>query len=944
MLFIFYAIQLADAQYKLNFGLTQTQPSATFPLGLGKPDKAVAKNKMTVPVRVAVGKDGRYLLNDGWELADGNTVNANLQSLFSQTYNSSNWYNAVVPGTVLTSLVAQGIYPDPYMGLNNLAIPDSLCRIDWWYRLAFTSPVAGNHTITWLNLDGINYKADIWLNGKLVGNMEGAFVRGKYNVTGILKNDGKNILAIHIYPPANPGIPHEQSKLAGAGPNGGQLALDGPTFISSEGWDWVPGIRDRNIGIWQNVFLAYTGDISIGDAQVISNLPLPDTSYAELTIKTPVTNHSHFAKKITLEGTIGDIHFTMPQDLQPGETKNIQLTPQEIAVLKIKHPKLWWPNGYGAPNLHVLQLKVLDQDGKIADIKTISFGIRELSYDLLVNTVEKKPERINYQPTDVLTGKAIFDNINRVKTKSGIFIPSLVEGTKLSKLNILPDSTNPFLVIKVNGQKVFCKGGNWGMDDAMKRVERERLEPAFRLHREANFNMIRNWTGECTEDIFYQLADEYGMLVWNDFWMSTEGYNLNPLNDPLMMDNIRETVKRFRNHPSIAIWCPRNEGYAPVSIENEIAEILVKEDGTRHYSGNSREINLRQSGGWHYTENIADYFTKNAEGFTTEIGTYSVPVASTIRKFIKQEDLWPIGDAWYYHDLHSDVTGLNLKGYLNAVDSMYGKASGLDDFSKKAQLINYESHRAIFEAWNSKQWKNASGILLWMTHPAWPSMIWQTYSWDYETHGSFYGAKKGSEPLHIQMNADDKAIVVINNSIQAYKNITAVAKWYDIAGKEIYAKSKKINLAINDLATVFSADLPGIAPPPVYLVRLTLVNKASISIAENAYWRTNAETKNFKAFNGLPATTISYKHIQSIDGSYYFRIKNESASIALSIKLNLLDAKGDIVLPAFFSHGYFDLLPNEEKLINLTAELKNLEGYRIGFTGYNIIPSNTLIN
>ena len=85
---------------------------------------------------------------------------------------------------------------------------------------------------------------------------------------------------------------------------------------------------------------------------------------------------------------------------------------------------------------------------------------------------------------------------------------------------------SPYLVIKVNGRRIFCKGGNWGMDDAMKRVPRDHLEPYFRLHRDAGFTMVRNWTGESTEEVFYDLCDEYGLLVWNDFWLSTEGYNL----------------------------------------------------------------------------------------------------------------------------------------------------------------------------------------------------------------------------------------------------------------------------------------------------------------------------------------------------------------------------------------------------------------------------------
>ena len=151
------------------------------------------------------------------------------------------------------------------------------------------------------------------------------------------------------------------------------------------------------------------------------------------------------------------------------------------------------------------------------------------------------------------------------------------------------------LVILVNGRKIYCRGGDWGMDDAMKRCSRERLEPAMKLHKLAGFNMIRNWTGEQTEEVLFELCDEYGLLVWNDFWMSTGAYNLLPLDWDLFLSNATDVVRRFRNHPSIAIWCPRNEGYAE-GLEDDLQNIILTEDGTRHYHGNSRGRQLRSSG------------------------------------------------------------------------------------------------------------------------------------------------------------------------------------------------------------------------------------------------------------------------------------------------------------------------------------------------------------
>ncbi len=624
---VFTLVILNKESYSQNFGLTQKQAPSTLPKSKALPEKAVKKTKLPVQTLLQSSLNGEYIISGGWEMAEANKIIASGESLFSPNLNTSSWYNATVPGTVLTTLVDQGVYPNPYWGLNNMFIPDSLCRMDWWYRISFQKPKDAVGNKSWLILNGINYMADVWLNGQLVGKIKGAFKRGEFDVTDILNSSKDNILAVHIYPPFNPGIPHEESPAAGQGPNGGQLCLDGPTFISSEGWDWVPGIRDRNIGIWQDVRLKTTGTVNIIDPQIITDILLPDTTQANIILKTTLLNTSFKKQVVTLNGKIENISFSQILELEPGEQKNVTLSPAQIPELNIVNPRLWWPNGYGKPELYTLELSVSNENKSISDKKSIRFGIRELSYELTVDGPTREGLRVEFNPLSALKdGKPIFDNINRRDVADGVSIPRLRKDVNPSILTEISDKeTAPYLVIKVNGQRIYCKGGNWGMDDAMKNTSRDYLEPYMRLHKDANFNMVRNWTGESTEEIFYDLSDEYGMLVWNDFWLSTEGYNLNVNDNKLFLDNARETVRRFRNHPSIAIWCPRNEGYAPAAIEEGLADMLVTEDGTRHYQANSRYLNLKPSGPWHYFKDPAEYFRKNAVGFNTEQGTPSIP-------------------------------------------------------------------------------------------------------------------------------------------------------------------------------------------------------------------------------------------------------------------------------------------------------------------------------
>jgi hypothetical protein len=559
----------------------------------------------------------------------------------------------------------------------------------------------------------------------------------------------------------------------------------------------------------------------------------------------------------------------------------------------------------------------------------------------MIDAPQQKGWRVAYSPTDVKEKKPIFDNVKRRDFENKIFIPSLREGVDTSIFQTISQSNNPFLVIKVNGQSVFCRGGNWGMDDAMKKVSREQLEPSFRLHKEANYNMVRNWTGECTEEAFFELADEYGMLVWNDFWISTEGYNLNPLDQQLFLANSLETIRRFRNHPSIAIWCPRNEGYAPVGIEDELYQQLMEEDGTRHYNGNSREINLRQSGDWHYIQDPALYFTKYAEGFSTEIGTFSIPVATTLKKFIKPSDQWPINDVWHYHDLHSN--NQNLYGYLGAIDSLYGKANGIDEFSRKVQMINYDSHRAMFEAWNSKMWDQTSGVLLWMTHPAWPSMIWQTYSWDFETHGSYFGAMKACEPIHVQMNLHDNKVIAVNSTLQSYRSVNLIFSVIDLNGKTLFYKTKMSDVLLNSKTELFMPDFSGISLPPAYLIRMQLTTSDGKQLSINEYWKSNQETSNFLDFNKLSNVSLNIYKIGLNNGNILLTIENKSNTPVVGLKLNLTDSKNNIILPAYFSDGYFTLMPSEKRLIDVRYS-GNMDNLKVRTEAYNSLPTFHPIN
>ena len=895
-----------------NFGLPSPQPEETLPkssVPVQMPQRVAKVEAQTVLRPMA---DNVWNIVSGWEMCEGDKVM------------TDDWYNATVPGTVLRTLVNQGVYPDPYYGLNNLAIPEDLCRKDWWYRCSFSisDEMLAKGSLELL-FNGINYKADIWFNGQKLGNIAGAFIRGRFDITDLASAENK--LAVHIYPPANPGVPHEQSPSAGGGKNGGALCLDGPTFICSEGWDWMPGVRDRNIGIWQDVQLIATDGISFGDTHVITDLPLPKVNRADLTVKTSLKNSLDSDQTVILEGKIGDlVSFSRAVKVPAGAQ-----VPVEVSELFLSNPKLWMPNGYGDPNLYELELRCV-LDSKVSDTQTTRFGVRELSYELTVDAPSAKGLRIEHNPLADNSLGQLLDHRMLRDTLGGLHIPSLAEGIDVKDVTVIPNGgMSPYLVIKVNGVRIFCRGGNWGMDDMMKDVSREHLEPYFILHKEANFNMIRNWTGASTSENFYDLCDEYGMLVWNDFWISTEGFNLDPLDEDLFMRNATDVVRRFGHHPSIAMWCPRNEGYATETLERRLSAMIHKEDVTRRYHPNSRNCNIRWSGPWHYYKDASVYYYYDAHGFNSELGSPSVPTAASMRKMMPEADQWPISDTWHYHDLLDGLTE-----YVAAVDRLYGKAESLDDFCSKVQFINYDSYRAMFESWNSVMWGDGSGVLLWMSHPAWPSVEWQTYSWDYETFGSYYGSRKACEPIHVQMNLDDHDIVVLNTTTTPLNKVTVSLSCYDMAGRQLVTRVEKgIDLDANSRREIFKAELENMKG--VYIVRLLLSDSKGNVLSRNDYLMRGQDTEDFTALSGLDKAALKARMLApSKDGMLRFEVTNASKTTpAMNLKFNLCSPEtGEIILPAYFSDGYFHLLPGEKRVLQMHSPSAGnivVEGYNV---------------
>jgi beta-mannosidase len=787
-----------------------------------------------------------------------------------------NWYPAAVPGTVLTTLVHNGVYPEPLYGQNNRLIPESLCRTSYWYRTVFTVPpdFAGKHI--WLNFEGINYMAEVWVNGRAAGAIKGAFIRGTFDITQLVEPGQAAAVAVRILPPLHPGTHPDKTLAAGTGPNGGELSSDGPTFVCSIGWDWMPTIRDRNMGIWQKVTLSATGPVVIVPPPfVTSQLPRPDA--ADLTLETTLRNVTDRAQTGTLRGCIGAIQFTVPITLCARETRLLKLTPADVPQLHLENPQLWWPNTYGRPHLYPLDLR-FDIDGQASDATHIDFGIRTITYQI---------------------------------------------------------ASSPDLALCVNGVPVIAKGGNWGLDEAMKRIPRARLEAQIRMHQIANCNMIRNWVGQSTGEDFYDLCDRYGLLVWDEFFEPNACDGPQPLNVDveLYLANVRDKVLRFRHHACIALWCGRNESDPePEAVDLGIQAITAELDPSRTYHRNSDAGRGVKSGGpycWRAPHRF--YQFPEAEAFKTELGSVSVPTLEAVQAMMPREDWETINDDWAVHDLcrgaqegRDDPTL-----YLDAIDRRYGPRRNLADLVRKAQLANYEAYRAMYEGRFAKLFHPVTGVITWMSNPAQPSFVWQLYSHDLEPNAALFAVRKACEPLHIQMNQDNFHLTAVNASAQPLVGGQAHVEIYRFDGTRQAQNQRSVHAPAHAATDLGAIDFPK-SLSPIHFIKLAWYDAGRL-VSENFYWRALPEhAEDFTALDKLPPVALNAEVTRRDHAglcTFQVVLSNPTAHIALMAHLQLRRSQSQRrILPVYYSDNYTSLLPGESRTIAIEAAATNLQG------------------
>ena len=823
------------------------------------------------------------IVSAGWQLQDVAKAPQSGAEVSAPEFSTTGWYTATVPGTVLTTLVNNHVYPEPLYGENNRPenIPESLARTSYWYRTVIDIPKGWAGERIWLNFEGINYSSSVWVNGAQVGTTRGAFMRGIFDITANVKPGKQAVVAVLVAPQPHPGDPHEHTLRAGTGKNGGITAIDGPTFLSTIGWDWIPAIRDRDTGIWQKVFLSATGPVLVKDPLVTTDLPLPKTDSTDIGVQATVENVSDKPVKGVLKGSIEEIAFERPVELAPHSKQIVDFDQKNTPALHVEHPRLWWPNGYGAQDLYKLHLS-FEMEGNLSDAQDVDFGVRKITYAV--------------PGTDTLT-------------------------------------------ISVNGVPIFIRGGNWGLDEALKRIPRERLEAEIRMHKLANLNLIRNWVGQSTSEDFYELCDKYGILLWDEFFQPNPADGPNPTDIETYVANVREKILRFRNHPSIAVWCARNEGFPPKEIDAELRKLMAELEPTRRYQPSSTDGAGVRSHGPYFWRTPREYYRVTDDFFKTETGSVSVPTLESIHGMMPQKDWETITDDWAEHDMAKGAQrGDQYPGVLAA---RYGKIANLADFVRKAQLMNYEAFRAMYEGRNAQMFHPTTAVITWMSHPAQPSFVWQLYHYDLEPNSSLFAVRSAGEMVHIQFNEADGELQVINNLPQPLTDAVARVSIYLLDGTLASQYDTKVTAEPSSVTNLGEVKFPP-RISSTHFLKLELRDAKGELVSSNFYWRGEPGYPDLLTdLNELPKVTLEAKVERSISGGKQMvtvTLHNPTNSVALMAHLQLRDGSGERVLPVYYSDNYVSLVPNESKTITIEAAQQDSmdKGATVVVDGWNV--------
>jgi len=834
-------------------------------------------------------------LTDNWSIISSKKTDLDGAKLTSSNnFDQSQWIKTKVPATVMGALVESGIIKDPFFGKNLENIPKTDFQDPWWFRTTFDLDGfnSGNEVVRLL-LDGINYRANIWLNGVQVASQDsvyGAFRQFDLNISNHAKAEG-NILAIEIFPPK-------------------------PRDFYMGFVDWAPTPPDNYMGIFREVHIKRSGLISMDRIFVAPDVDVKTLKNATLAVTAEVTNYSKEKKQVAISGKIENISFESSFPLNPGETKPVKFE------LKVDNPRLWWPNGLGKAEMYDLKME-LKEGSRLTDKQSTRFGIRKIE---------------TYLTKDTVRG------------------------------------------YKVNGREVLIKSGGW-VDDLFLRYLPEKDAAQIRMVKEMNMNSIRFEGIWGNSPHIFDLCDENGILMmigWSCQWewpdylglemkvnpneanlsiaagVELNGVKLSQKEQDLLAFYLKDQVIWLRNHPSILTWATGSDAYPNTELEAKYNKVLKQFDTTRPLLISSGSFNskisgpsgMKMNGPYEYVPPVYWYEDKKfggAFGFNSETGPGpQIPPVWCIKQMMPEGKLWPPkNDCWDWHSGRKDFNSVNV--YLTAMNKRYGEPKNLEELALKAQLMNYEAIRPMFEAFVVNK-PVSTGVVQWMLNSPWPEFYWQLYDYSLMPTGALYGTKKACAPMSLIYNYYDKKVYVSNDTRGTMENFEAVVTLYNLNSEKIFEKRVKVSTPGNKSEIV--GELPVLkGDQEVYFLDLKLKKPNGDVEADNFYWLATQsdqldwkktiwfytpqkEYADFTKINRMTPVKPAITKVETSEGEegvILLTLKNPAKAISFFTEIVLeKGATGVPVLPQFLSDNYISLLPGETKTVVVRYHLKDL--------------------
>jgi exo-1,4-beta-D-glucosaminidase len=860
----------------------------------------------------------KLILLDHWTLQSSAKIEAKGEIISTAAFVPKGWHDATVPTTVVSALVKDKTLPDPFFATNlrqfsgvtypiggnfsNIAMQtDSPYAVSWWYRKQFSAPASYGERTVWLNFKGINYRANVFLNGKQIANSDdiaGAWRTYEFNVTTAVKAGRENVLAVQVFSPTE-----------------NDLAI---TFV-----DWNPAPPDKNMGLWREVYLTTSGPVALRYPTVVSRLNPPANDSAQLTVTAQLKNGTSQPVKGKLKGQIETLVFEQDVELAANETKDVTFTPDQFPQLVFANPRLWWPAQMGKPNLYPLTM-AFEINGKASDHSQSHFGIRQVTSE--INATGGRAFHINGKNILIRGGGWTPDMMLRENSQRLQDEFRYVRDMGLNTVRLEGKLETQEFFDLADHQGILVMAG-WCCCDFWERWPRWKPR---------DFEIAQ----QSLRDQIYRLRSHPSMVMW-----------LNGSDNPPPPD----VEQMYLDIEKQLLWPNPVVSSATGKATTVTGDSGVKMSGPYEYIApsyweqdtpagqpNRKLCNPGGCGG--------------AYGFNTETSMGpAVPPLESIRAMVGKDHLWPIDEIWNYHAGGGEFKTIQV--FSDALANRYGKSDSVEDFAAKSQLQTYEGVRAMYEAYSRNKYQS-TGVIQWMLNNAWPSMIWHLYDYYLRPAGGYFGAKRAMEALHPVYGYDDHSIWVVSSQYGDVKGLKLTTKIYNLDMTEKFFHQDSLDAPADSAAKILALpEVDGLSP--VYFVALRLNDSTGKLVGSNFYWlSTKPETLDWAKSNWWMTPTDSYADYTALaqlpklklkvtsrtegkgeESITHVTIENPSKSLAFFVRLKVNKGrKGEEILPVVWEDNYISLLPGEKREVTAAYRARELGTAKaaVEVSGWNV--------